>query len=720
MTRWAAQVDPAAPLPEYPRPQMVRREWMNLNGLWDYAIGSLEDPQPAAYAGKILVPYPIESALSGLKQPLTAKQRLWYHRTFPASDLAGGKRWLLHFGAVDWETKVVVNGRPVGEHRGGYDPFTLDITDAVKSTAENDLVVAVFDPTGGFQPKGKQNFNKIAKPGGIAYTPTSGIWQTVWLEPVAAGYVESLVITPDVDAGVLRLSVAPSAAAQGRPVSATALDGSRIVGTVTGKAGLELSLPIPRAHLWSPDDPFLYALTVRMGTDEVTSYFGMRKVAIGPDEKGVPRVLLNGKFVFQRGPLDQGFWPDGIYTAPTDEALRFDIEEMKKLGFNMVRKHLKVEPDRWYYWCDKLGLLVWQDMPCGDGGTAVSQERDGVIRTPEGSHAFETELQAMIETHRNHPAIIMWIIFNEGWGQYDTPRLTKWVKGLDPSRLINSTSGWHDQHVGDIVDGHSYPGPISPSPEPSRGAVLGEFGGLGLEVPGHTWVTATGWGYRSTTGPKELTRRYLDLWREVWRLEAKPGLSAAVYTQLTDIETECNGLLTYDRAVEKADVRQLAAAHRGKVPPARVFHTVIPTSRQEPARWRYTFERPPEDWVKPGFEDLRWSEGAAGFGSAGTNAWPARTSWASDELWLRRQITLPTPVPRDLALVARHIGEMEVFLNGVPALRAGGRNADYEEMDIQPQAEHALRPGLNTIAVHCRGTPSGAFFDLGLSKENHP
>ena len=714
MSRWAAQVDPKHPLPEYPRPQMVRQEWINLNGLWDYAIVPLESAAPESYDGKILVPYPVESALSGVKRPLTAKQRLWYHRTFRAPDLAGGRRLLLHFGAVDWEAKVSVNGRAVGEHRGGYDPFTLDITDAVTPGAENQLVVAVFDPTGGFQPKGKQNFNKIAKPGGIAYSPSSGLWQTVWLEAVPTSYIETLKLTPDVDAGVLRLKIVAPGVAPSAMVQVVALDGAKVVGRVSGPPGTELALPVKHAHRWTPSDPFLYTLKVQLGNDEVTSYFGMRKIAIGKDKQGMTRVLLNGKFIFQAGPLDQGFWPDGLYTAPTDEALRFDIEEMKKLGFNMVRKHLKVEPERWYYWCDKLGLLVWQDMPCGDGGTAVSAEKDGVVRTREGAEAFEKELKAMIATHDNHPSIIMWIVFNEGWGQYDTPRLTKWVKGLDSSRLINSTSGWHDQQVGDIVDAHSYPGPVSPKPEVDRGAVLGEFGGLGLGIPGHSWVEANAWGYRSMTGPKELTRKYLDLWRKVWQLEAESGLCAAVYTQLTDVETECNGLLSYDRAIEKVDVKQVAAAHHGKIAPPPTFSTVVPTAQKSPVMWHYTVEKPADDWSKPGFDDSAWKQGSAAFGLGSSTNAALRTLWAAGDIWLRRQVVLPRSELRNLALKVFHAADVEIYLNGVLALKAGGRISDYEELDIRPEAEQALTPGPNWVAVHCRPGKPGNYIDVGL------
>lgn len=570
MTRWAKEVTPDKVLPEYPRPQMVREQWQNLNGLWGYAIADVGTTQPAQFAREILVPFCLESALSGVKRPLTPDQRLWYRREFTAPDLTGGKRLLLHFGAVDWEAKVLVNGKPVGEHQGGYDAFTCDVTDAVKPGAGNELVVSVFDVTGGMQPRGKQNLGAIANPKGIRYTPCSGIWQTVWLETVPAAYVESLHIVPDVDGGAVAVTVS---AKGGGKVKLTASMGDKTVATSEGAAGQPLLLKILNAKLWSPDDPFLYDLRVECGEDSVKSYFGMRKIALGKDNQGITRILLNGKFVFQAGLLDQGYWPDGIYTAPTDEALRYDIEMTKKLGFNLARKHVKVEPDRWYYWCDKLGLLVWQDMPNGGAGQGAGRNRqthllkDGTAVSPEANRQFEAELRSMIEGRWNHPSIVMWVVFNEGWGQYDTPRLTKWVASLDPSRLVNNASGGHDFPSGHIMDAHNYPGPVAPKPTDGRAGVLGEFGGLGLAVPNHTWVQKN-WGYRGTASTTELTNHYVALLKSAYELKDKAGLNALIYTQTTDVETECNGLLTYDREIVKLDLQKAADAARGQFPPS--------------------------------------------------------------------------------------------------------------------------------------------------------
>jgi beta-galactosidase/beta-glucuronidase len=546
-TRWAKDVSPEKVLPEYPRPQLVRKDWLNLNGLWDIKLGDGTET-------KILVPFAIESALSGVMKHV---DRVTYRRSFEIPKGWSGQQVLLHFGAVDWETKVSLNGKELGVHRGGYDAFSFNITAALKAEGAQEITVEVFDPTndGGY-PRGKQTLT----PRSIMYTATTGIWQTVWLEPVAAAHIEALKIVPDVDGGCLRLTVTGSGTAE-----AVASDGGKDVARASGEAGSELKLAIPNPKLWSPDAPFLYDLRVSLKSgdktvDTVTSYFGMRKIALGKDDKGVTRMMLNGKPVFQVGPLDQGFWPDGLYTAPTDEALRFDVAETRRLGFNTTRKHLKVEPDRWYYWCDKLGLMVWQDMPSINsyGG-----------KQPIDKPQFKTELLSMVTNQWNHPAIIMWVIFNESQGQHDTEALVAEVKALDPSRLINNASGNDDKNCGDVIDKHTYPGPDSPKPEENRAAVLGEFGGLGLPVDGHTWSKKT-WGYKGTESIEDLTAGYEKLLAKAWELRASAGLSAVIYTQLTDVETECNGLLTYDREINKVVPARAAAANTGTAtqPPA--------------------------------------------------------------------------------------------------------------------------------------------------------
>jgi hypothetical protein len=553
-TRWTDDVSPKKVWSQYPRPQMARKEWLNLNGVWDYTIIDTNQAVPTCYEGRILVPFPVESALSGVMRRLDEKHHLIYHRTFTLPKNWAGKRILLNFGAVDWQATVFVNGNEAGTHRGGYDPFSFDITDKLKPGAAQEIRIDVFDPTEGQQARGKQ----VRKPEGIWYTPTSGIWQTVWLEPVGDVNISGLKITPDIDNGVVRVStMADGRVEAGDVVEISVRAHGREVARGAGSPQAEIEIPIPHAKLWSPAEPFLYDLKVELRradrslADFVTSYFGMRKISLGKNAKGVVCPLLNNKPIFQIGTLDQGFWPDGLYAPPSDAAMRYDLEVTKKLGFNMVRKHVKVEPDRWYYYCDKLGLLVWQDMPGAYLGN----------RTDEAKKQFEEELTAMIDTHYNHPCISTWVLFNEGWGQYDTERLAGLIKQLDSTRLLDDASGWTDKKVGDIRDRHKYPAAVVPELESNRACVQGEFGGLALAIDGHTWTHKT-WGYQSMGGRPELTKRYVDLLSKVLDLKNNSGLTAAVYTQITDVETECNGLMTYDRAILKPDAAAVAEINR--------------------------------------------------------------------------------------------------------------------------------------------------------------
>ena len=562
MTRWAKDVSPEKVHPEYPRPQMARKQWLNLNGLWEYAIRPGNRQQPASFDAKILVPFPVESALSGVAKPVGEKNKLWYSRTFEIPDKWKNKSILLNFGAVDWETTVWINAQKIGAHRGGYDAFTFDITEALKNSGPQKIVISVWDPTDtAEQPRGKQ----VTTPGGIWYTAVTGIWQTVWLEPVAQAYIKSLKIVTDIDNELVHINAICENPGHGYTLTAKAKDGFFTKAKATSSLGQQLTLNIKKPKLWSPDSPFLYDLQVTLKDDRakkvdtIKSYLGMRKIALGKDKDCITRLFLNNKSLFHYDPLDQGWWPDGLYTAPTDDALRYDIEVTKKLGFNMARKHVKIEPDRWYYWCDKLGLLVWQDMPSGD--KFIQPDGPDIQRTPDSAEQFERELKAMIDNFRNHPSIVMWVLFNEGWGQFDTVRLTEWIKQYDPTRLVNNASGWADRKTGDVHDIHAYPGPAMPQTEPQRAVILGEFGGLGLPVKNHTWQKEKNWGYRTFENSEALTDAYINLIKKLQPMIEK-GLAAADYTQTTDVEIEVNGLMTYNRAMVKMDAKRIATANQ--------------------------------------------------------------------------------------------------------------------------------------------------------------
>lgn len=568
---WAEKVNPAAPLAEYPRPQMVRKDWSNLNGLWQYAILPKDQTSiPATYQGSILVPFVVESALSGVGKTVGKDSILWYKKTV---SLSGGKdkNVLLHFGAVDWLCTVFVNGVEVGKHQGGYDPFSLDITNALKKGSKQDIAIRVWDPSDdGPQPRGKQ----VKNPHGIWYTPVTGIWQTVWVETVPKTYIATIRQTPDVDQKSIRVNSVVTNAQADDKVVVSAWDGTNKVAEETIAANADGSLNISAPKLWTPESPFLYDIkytVLRKGkvVDEVKSYFAMRKISMKPDNNGIQRMLLNDKFVFQYGPLDQGWWPDGLYTAPTDEALKFDIEKTKEMGFNMIRKHVKVEPARWYYYCDRMGMLVWQDMPSGDLGNRW-ENRPGVFgratdkeRTAESEAIFRTEWNEIMQDLHNFPSIVVWVPFNEAWGQFKTKDIVNWTMQKDPSRLVNTASGGNFEDVGHIFDLHNYPEPLMPHPDlfgAKHVLVLGEFGGLGLPLENHTWQDKNNWGYQSFKSKDSLFKRYAEFIDRIPNLITK-GLSAAVYTQTTDVEVEINGLMTYDRKEFKMPVERLKAIH---------------------------------------------------------------------------------------------------------------------------------------------------------------
>ena len=551
-TPWADQVDPANPLPEYPRPLMQRGDWMNLNGLWDYAVLPVNQAYTKA-DGKILVPFCIESSLSGVGRTVGTDQNLWYQRRFSIPKGWKGQRVLLHFGAVDWKADIWVNGVKAGSHTGGYTPFSLDITDALQA-GENTLTVRIWDGTDtGFQPRGKQ----VRKPSGIWYTSVTGIWQTVWLEPVPEQYIANLRITPDLDGGCIR--VLAEGVSKGVVQARLGSDGK----VMSALAGTEIEIPVPDAHLWTPDDPYLYDLEVSLVQngkilDRVKSYCAMRQVGVKTDKDGILRMTLNGNPIFMYGPLDQGWWPDGLYTAPTDEALAFDVQKTKDWGFNLIRKHVKVEPARWYYHCDRLGILVWQDMPSGDlhGSWQNTRWYEGTefVRSAESEACYRKEWQEIMDYLYSYPCIVAWVPFNEGWGQFKTVEITTWTKQHDPSRLVNSASGGnHFLKAGDILDLHNYPQPDMYLTDAKRVNVLGEYGGIGMPVEGHLWTPDRNWGYIKFASPKEVTDQYVEYARQLKEMVAR-GFSAAIYTQTTDVEIEVNGLMTYDRKVDKVDI----------------------------------------------------------------------------------------------------------------------------------------------------------------------
>jgi hypothetical protein len=709
MTDWAQQVDTNSPLPEYPRPQLVRSNWLSLNGIWQFQAGASNDPVPVnqTLSQEILVPFPMESALSGIK---AYHDRAWYRRTFTVPSAWSGQKILLHLDAVDWESEIFINGVSVGTHKGGYDPAAYDITSYLSGSGPQELIVRIYDPTdGGGQPRGKQTLY----PGGIMYTSCSGIWQPVWLEPVPATSIASLRLVPDIDNQRLSVTAALSGAPGGMTLNAVARMGSNVVASASGSPGSTLLLPVPNPTLWTPTNPFLYDLDVTLSNgatrvDSVTSYFGMRKISLGTNN-GFVKMLLNNQFVFQFGPLDQGFWPDGIYTAPTDNALRSDIEKIKAVGYNMVRKHIKVERPRWYYWADKLGVLVWQDMPSVNSYTGSPQ----VIETNQ----FKTELLNMVQNRWNHPSIIMWVIFNEGQGQHDTAALVQDVKTLDPSRLVNQASGGGYVGAGDILDDHSYPNPACPVSS-NQAVVCGEFGGVGLGITNHTW--APGWGYVAATNGDDLTAKFESFCAQLCDFVPNHGLSAAVYTELTDVETELNGFFTYDRKVTKpvlARTRVAILSPSGQYS----FSALVPSSQNSGQVWSYTTSTPPTNWYAPDFSAVGWSSGPGGFGTTNTPGAIVRTLWNTGDIWLRRNFnpgSLTTQQISNLLWNIHHDEDVEVYLNGVLAFSAAGYTSGYGHFALSDVAKAALLPNANnTLAVHCHQTSGGQYIDVGIDSE---
>ncbi len=715
-TRWAKEVGPNNVLPEYPRPQLVRDDWMNLNGLWDYAILPREADRVNKFDGKILVPFPLESALSGVKRSLDDNSRLWYRRTVKLPSNWREKRILLNFGAVDWEATVWINGDKIGVHRGGYDAFTLDITNALRDTDEQEIVLAVWDPTEtGHQPRGKQTRD----PHGFWNTAVSGIWQTVWLEPVEKerGYIKSVRLTPDIDNKTISIKTLLSGITEKTRVTARASDGDMEVGIFTGMPGEDIVLTIPDTKLWSPEYPYLYGLDISLVQDgdiidQVSSYFGMRKISKMKDERGRWRLALNNQVYFQFGMLDQGWWPDGLYRAPTDEALKYDIKAAKSLNFNMLRKHGKMEPHRWYYWCDKLGILVWQDMTPGD----ISGEY-GTDRSPESATQFETEYAEMLDELYNFPSIVTWVIFNEGWGQYDTERLVHWTKEKDKQRLVIGASGFVDKASGDIHDVHAYPGPTGAALEKNRATTLGEFGGLGFPVKGHLWDETKAWGYINYKDVEELTDAYQELIEKLHPYVAE-GISAAIYTQVSDVENEVNGMLTYDRAEIKMDadrLRKIADRLYSIRSDSFNIEPILPTSQKSRQRWQYTFNKPSDDWLQLEFDARGWRTGSGGFGDPKDSNPVIGTEWKNRELWLRKKFNFNGST-EDLYLQVYHQFELEshIYVNGELIAEGPEHSNAYTFIKLDDKAKSLLKSDNNLLAVYCKNNGRRAYFDCGL------
>jgi hypothetical protein len=726
MTKWGKQVTPDNVWKEHPRPQLQRADWLNLNGLWHYAITPQGSAAPKQWDGEILVPFAVESALSGVGKTLTSKQALWYGRSIEVPEKWNGRRVILRFEAVDWHTSVWVNGKEqqvLGDpdadgHSGGFTPFAFDITDALKE-GKNAIHVRVWDPTdAAAQPRGKQ----AQKPGGVWYTSVTGIWQTAWLEAVnKPAYITGLSVQPNIDNGQVSVQVEVEGKIDGLTTSVEIMKGGTVLETSKG-AGTGHVLTVVNAEHWSPESPKLYRLRVRLhgqkaedGTDEVGSYFAFRSITAATDEKGVMRLRLNGKPMYQLGVLDQGWWPDGLMTPPHDGAMRWDIETAKALGFNMIRKHGKIEPSRYYAICDTLGMLVWQDIP--SGGVAARGHHIGpgapadAAFTPVEKKQFRKELKAVIDHLRHAPCIVNWVPFTDGWGQHDTNDVLKWVKEYDPSRLVNGPSGWTDRGFGDTKDSHAYPTPTVSTLLKDRARVLGKFGGLGLHVEGHVWKEAGTWSHQ--------THKTEDDFRFAYRLQTRrlhplieKGLGASVYAQLADVETEIDGLMTYDREVLKVNMDEARAWHKAIFGPPPEPRVLLATSEAEAQKWRWTTTRPAADWAKPDFNDADWAEGAGGFGTDAPGA-TVRTRWTTNDIWVRRTLDLDE-LPTDVLVRMRHDDYAQVFINGVEVLNLRVCTVVHTDHPLGAAALKAFKKGRNVIAIRCTNDGGAQFLDAGL------
>lgn len=711
MTVWGEQVSPDNVWQEYPRPQLKRDQWQNLNGLWEYAIVSKEADEPQKFDGKILVPFAVESSLSGVGKPVLPEQKVWYKRSFSVPAGWNGQNVLLHFEAVDWEATVWVNGKLAGTHKGGSTAFSFDVTRYLKK-GEQELVVSVWDPTDTeAQSRGKQ----VLDPKGIWYTPVTGIWKTVWLEPVGKTAMRSVYPISDIDKGQLALHPEVSGIKGGEELRVHVLKNNKLVAEKSFSLAGPVVLDIPSPQLWTPDSPELYQLKLALYRndkllDEAGSYFAMRKISMVKDDQGFQRVQLNNETIFQYGTLDQGWWPDGLLTPPSAEAMRYDLEVLKTMGFNMLRKHIKVEPSLYYYYADSLGLLVWQDMVSGFKTAKRSEQHvnwsaaEDWMRPQESARQFEAEMKEEIDQLKFFPSIVTWVIFNEGWGQYETKRVVEWSMAYDPTRIIDGVSGWTDRECGHMIDIHQYPGPgMEPAAKnPGRVVVLGEFGGLGLPVEKHLWnPNMRNWGYRTYSSEPELLTEYAKLIHNLGPMRHK-GLSAAVYTQTTDVEGEVNGLMTYDRKVIKMDPDLLRILHAPLylADPVEV-KDLIADSEVKRQKIRFSEEAPGEGWQSGVFANQMKNAEAPLAVSKGKRIWSVN-SFVLEE------------IPEGISLRVLAYGDVNVYLNGNIVLdKRIISKRHYEDFNIS-EFRGYLKKGENTVAIETGEFEMNSEFDFGL------
>ena len=730
-------------LPEHPALMIFHDEdaQVYLNGLWDYALTKDEQETPAEYAGKILVPFCIESPLSGVGKRIKT-EHIWYRRTFELPEtwrlgLHGGPshRMLLHFGGADWEAVCWVNGQKVGTHRGGYAPFCFDITDALIRGNEQEIVVRVWDPIDGFKyPQGKQRRNRPSH-----YESSSGIWQTVWLEPVAAVSIENLKLTPDIDRGVLKIEPTVRGDAANCTIEVTVLDETTEVVKKSGSATDPLELKLNQPKLWSPDRPFLYGFKgrlVRNGRtlDNMDGYFAMRKIEIAPDKKWINRILLNGKQIFQMGPLDQSYWPESVFTPPSEEAMVWELQYLKDVGCNMVRLHVTTNPDRWYYACDRIGLLVWQDFVCG--------KRDSRYEDMSDADAAEwrREQREMVDALYNHPSIVMWVVFNEAWNQHRTEDHTRWIMDYDPSRLVSVASGWQDVpglgHIRDMHDYSTHPSIPLPATEPKRAVVLGECGGFNCIVTGHNWhgevqpeKTDNNDWVQDIKRPRydmgdSLTEHYVALVEDL-RLLQTEGLCGAVYTQSTDMKREQNGYLAFDRRVSKIDPAKLRTIHQRLFAAPPRLRCLLGGVTGGPVEWRYVTDTPPGEWTAPEYDDASWRQGHGPFGVTEGGQPALGTRLDVKRFYLRKTFDLHD-LPAGAAVRVRisgwfrgqlnlctiHLNGQAVAIDNTRHIQAGDRVSLF---NLHPEQLKMLHRGRNTLAVKVnRGEINPFLIDVTL------